>query len=89
MNRKGITAAVLSIILEAVPFAVAQTPVPGGAIGASSGAPSREEPKPPTGARANAPAEVDARHCLDFPTNPEVIACAEKYRSHKSKGSST
>ena len=28
---------------------------------------------------------ADARICLEFPTNLEVIRCAEKYRWHKHK----
>jgi len=33
----------------------------------------------PTGRRLTAKSREDARECLSFPTNQEVIICAEKY----------
>jgi len=29
------------------------------------------------------PSRNDPRVCLEFPTNAQIIACAEKFRSHK------
>lgn len=82
MNRKGATAVVLSMLLVVFPYAAAQSPAPSAPSGASAGAPPQPEPKPPTRARRVAPpTDADARHCLELPTNLEVIACAEKYRA--------
>jgi hypothetical protein len=87
MNRNEATAVVFSMILTALPLAAsAQTPAPNAPSGAAIGAAPQQEPKVPTSTRRDAPPDVDARHCLEFATNLEVIACAEKYRSHKGKG---
>lgn len=56
-------------------------------------APPAEQAKPPAAyqkvveGRAVAdyptPSAVDPRVCLEFPTNAQVIACAERYRPHR------
>jgi hypothetical protein len=33
------------------------------------------------------PSRTDPRVCLEFPTNAQVIACAEKFRSHRRRAS--
>jgi len=37
----------------------------------------------PGGVTHDAATDADARLCLEFPTNLQVIMCAEKYRPHK------
>jgi hypothetical protein len=87
MNRNETTAAVSSMILAVSALAAsAQSPVPDAPAGASASAPPQVEQKVPARARSDAPTDADARHCLEFATNLEVIACAEKYRPHKGKG---
>ena len=82
MNRNDTTAVVLSIMLVVSPCAGAQGPAPSPPAPASASTPPQLEQKPPTRARRVAPpTDADARHCLELPTNPEVIACAEKYRA--------
>jgi hypothetical protein len=83
MNRKEATAVVFSMILVALPPAAAQSSAPNAPTGAAASAQPQEEPRPPNRARREAPTDADARHCLELPTNPEVIACAEKYRLRK------
>jgi hypothetical protein len=58
----------------APPAAAAATPVVGAAP-----TPAVKKRAPRT--RHRAPSNADARVCLEFPTNLQVIACAEKYRS--------
>jgi hypothetical protein len=82
MNRRETTAIVFSI-LAALPPAVAQSPAPNASPSASAVAPSQERSKPPIRANRDAAMDADARHCLEFPTNLQVIICAEKYRPHK------
>ena len=67
---------VLFAMLAALPFAYARGPVPG----------DRAEATAPGGATApslrsarGTVAASDPRICLEFPTNLQVIACAEKY----------
>jgi hypothetical protein len=77
------TAAVVFSILAALPLAVAQSPPPNASPGVSAVAPSRDGMRPPIGASHDAATDADARLCLEFPTNLQVIMCAEKYRPHK------
>jgi len=80
MNRRQ-TAAVVFVGLVAVPLAIAQS-APPAASPSPSAATTFDE-----AAQASAPAKRDsggdARLCLEFPTNLQIIACAEKYRTHK------
>lgn len=82
MNRKE-TTAILFSILAVLPVAVAQSPAPDASPGASAVAPSQEGMKPPIRANRHAAMDADARLCLEFPTNFQVILCAEKYLPRK------
>jgi hypothetical protein len=77
------TAAVVFSILAALPPAVAQSPPPNASPGASAVAPSQDGTSLPIRASNDAATDADARLCLEFPTNLQVIMCAEKYRPHK------
>ena len=70
-------------ILAALPQAVAQSSTPSASASASDVAVPKGEPKPTPRADRDTATGADARLCLEFPTNREVIACAEKYRRHK------
>jgi hypothetical protein len=48
--------------------------------GATAAAPETERTKAAAGKGRGWRATVDARHCLKFRTNLEIIRCAEKYR---------
>ena len=80
MNVQTLAIAVLGAGLAAsLPFAFAQGGLPSTSSAVSGMAAASESlPSARTG-RARL-AYADARVCLDFPTNPQVIACAEKYR---------
>ena len=79
MNVQTLTIAVLGAgIAASLPFAFAQGVVPSAPSAVSGIAASESLPSARAG-RARL-ASADARGCLDFPTNPQVIACAEKYR---------
>lgn len=82
MNRIETTIIVFSI-LAAIPAAVAQSPAPDASPGASAVAPSQEGTKRPIRVSRHAAMDADARLCLEFPTNFQVILCAEKYLPHK------
>lgn len=47
---------------------------------AAAAAPAAEKPKPAAHAKRRPWTRADARVCLDFPTNAQIIRCAEKYR---------
>jgi hypothetical protein len=53
----------------------------------SSGAMAAPTNEPRAAARTDRTrlAYADARVCLDFPSNPQVIACAEKYRPDRAR----
>lgn len=53
-----------------------QSVTPGGA----SAAPQEGKAKPASRTGKRSRRNVDARHCLQFATNFEIIKCAEKYR---------
>ena len=69
--------------LAALPQAVAQGSTPGATPGAPVVAAPKDEPKPAPRVDRDSSTGADARSCLEFPTNREIIACAEKYRRHK------
>ena len=75
-------------MLATLPLAIAQAPAPEASPAASPGALSQDGARPPARVNRDAAADVhaDARLCLEFTTNLEVIACAEKYRPHKRNG---
>ena len=84
MNHKEIAAILLSI-LTALPSAFAKESAPStntGGSGAELTQSTSKQLAPPRRDVAPDP-DADARHCLAFPANLQVIMCAEKYRSHK------
>jgi hypothetical protein len=60
-------------------WAQAPSPAPD-ANQAAANPPARSAP---ARAKSNAGDPADARVCLEFPTNLEIIRCAEKYRHRK------
>jgi len=83
-------AAVLFAVAAGVSIASAQVSAPNsgsaaagtataGTATADAGTP------PPMRPSREAAADADARLCLEFPTNEQVIMCAEKYRPHRRK----
>jgi hypothetical protein len=64
------------------PAAAATTPLTENRVGTTG---ELREPSPPLleQAASRPRSDVDARHCLDFPTNAEVHRCAERYRARK------
>ena len=79
MTRTTI-APVLFALLAALPAAFAQNSGSSDANAATpAAAPQRESKGSIRSARESA-ADADARLCLEFPTNTQVIMCAEKYR---------
>ena len=81
MSHRATTIVVFSI-LAALPPAVAQSPAPN-ASGASAIAPSQDGTRLLIRENRDAATDADARLCLEYPTNLQVIVCAEKYRTHK------
>lgn len=82
MNR-SVTIALVLAVLAGSPHVFAQNPAPNAGAAAPVIAPSQERARPPVEARRNAAMNADARRCLEFPTNLEVIKCAEKYFQRK------
>ncbi|HET7097188.1 MAG TPA: hypothetical protein VFJ68_07330 [Casimicrobiaceae bacterium] len=86
MNRNDTGALVLALIFAILPPASAQAPAapqPPPPSTPSSAPPA--DAQPPMRAQRDASGDADARHCLELATNNEIIACAEKYRSHKAR----
>ena len=91
MNQRQ-TFAVACAVLAAISMAAAQAPAPGAqapapaatAAPTPAATPPRLEMKPPARAPRYAPVSADARGCLEFPSNTEVIKCAEKYLHRRS-----
>lgn len=63
------------------PGTQAQTPAPGAPAAAATDAPSPM--KMPARAKSGSSSPPDARVCLEFENNLQVIQCAEKYRYMK------
>lgn len=72
--------------LAGSPEVVAQNPAPSTGAAAPMATPSQEPARAPGEARRAAMPSADARNCLEFPTNLEVIKCAEKYLYRRPKG---
>jgi len=70
-------------MLLACPPAMAQGQAPKG--GPAAGTPPASSAAPPPSERQRADTHPDARVCLEFPNDLQVIACAEKYRPAKSR----
>lgn len=85
MNR-SVTMAFVLTVLGASPHVIAQNPAPDAGAAAPVIAPSQERARPPVEARRDAAVNADARRCLEFPTNLEVIKCAERYFQRKRNG---
>ncbi len=79
MDRRGIAAVLISAFLVVSPV-VAQIAQPSANATARDGAPTEDGMKSWVRADRNSGATADARLCLEFPTNLEIIMCAEKYR---------
>jgi hypothetical protein len=62
------------------PGAPAATPAPKAPASVISAAPPPEPEKPAKRVSHRVPSKADARGCLEFPTNLQIIKCAEKYR---------
>lgn len=79
MDRVAI-AALLAIGLAFLPFASVHGQAPPAPKTAAT--PTAESPasKPAASPKRRVRSQADARGCLDFETNFEIIACAEKYR---------
>jgi hypothetical protein len=61
--------------------APAQKPAPPAAPAVATAAPSPDaQAKPMRRASSRVPSTADARACLEFPTNLQIIKCADKYR---------
>ena len=79
MNQKVIATALFAV-LAGLTTVNAQSPAPSDANAATpAAAPQRESKGSIRSARESA-TDADARLCLEFPTNTQVIMCAEKYR---------
>jgi hypothetical protein len=60
--------------------APAAAPAPKASTSVISATPPPEPEKPVKRVSHRAPSKADARGCLEFPTNLQIIKCAEKYR---------
>ena len=82
--------AVVSMLALAVTSTVgAQGTAPGSNAGAPSTTPAPAQPTAPPQASPPATSDADARLCLEFPTNHQIIVCAEKYLPRKLRGQSS
>jgi guanyl-specific ribonuclease Sa len=82
MNRR-LAATLVFSFLATLATAVAQSPTPNTSPSTSAVAPSQEGTNPPVSANRDEAMDADARHCLELPTNLQIIVCAEKYLPHK------
>lgn len=80
MNLGTVATALIAILL-AFPASGTGQPPSGGAAPRS---PATDQPtsRIPTRADESPPSRADPRVCLEFPTNAQVVACAEKHRRH-------
>jgi hypothetical protein len=76
--KLGAPSLTLAGLFLACSSAAAQGPAANNAPAATIAPPAASAPPPPTDPRRDA--HADARKCLEFPTELQVIACAEKYR---------
>lgn len=68
--------AALAVLFSATVLGQTQSGQPG----VASAAPQEGKTKPAARTGKRSRANMDARHCLQFATNFEIIKCAEKYR---------
>ena len=85
MNRRVTTALVFSACTAST-VTIAQGPAPNASSGKPEIAPTAEVVRAPVRASREATWDSDARRCLEFPTNPQIIRCAEKYLPRRAKG---
>ena len=76
--KLGAPSLALAGLFLACSSAAAQGQAANNAPAAATAPPAASAPPPPTDPRRDA--HADARKCLEFPTELQVIACAEKYR---------
>lgn len=76
--KLGAPSLALAGLFLACSSAAAQGQAANTAPAAATAPPAVSAPPPPTDRRRDA--HADARVCLEFPTELQVIACAEKYR---------
>jgi hypothetical protein len=83
MNRIAIAS--LVVVSMAVSAAVhAQAGPVAGTFGTvAPNAPASTPAAPAQAGDEGPPSRNDPRVCLEFPNNAQIIACAEKFRSHK------
>lgn len=79
MNHKVI-AITLFAVLAGLTTVNAQSPAPNDASAATPAATPQREMKGSIRSARESATDADARLCLEFPTNTQVIMCAEKYR---------
>lgn len=82
MNRNATVIVLFGTIL-AMSFAYAQGAGPATGTAGAMAAPDSVAPARVAAERRGLTG-ADARHCLEFPTNLQIIACAEKYRPRRS-----
>lgn len=80
--RRLTIATIVFLIAAALPPASAQSPAPSPAPNATPEMRAPERAKPPARTRADAK-DADARRCLEFPNDPQIIMCAEKFLPRK------
>ena len=82
-----VCAATIALMLagSAAAQTAGEVTLPNGNAGPSTVAPPHELTKSSIQANPSAVPDADARACLEFASNPEVIMCAETYRPHKRK----
>jgi hypothetical protein len=78
----------IASVMTAISAVSGQAPAPAAPSPATTAAPAAAAPatpppkldqKPPARAARVSIVDADARNCLEFPTNQEIIRCAEKY----------
>jgi hypothetical protein len=75
-----VIATTLFAVFAGLATAMAQSPAPSEGSTATPAATSQREAKGSIRLPRESAADADARLCLEFPTNTQVIMCAEKYR---------
>ena len=82
--KTGVAPMALVGMLLACPAAIAQGQAPKGGPAAVTPPPAASAAPAPS-ERQRADTHPDARVCLEFPNDLQVIACAEKYRPARSR----
>ena len=84
--KRRLTTTLMFTILAGSAAVVAQTPAPNAGTAAPVAATSPAPARAAAEASRASTSSADARNCLEFSTNLEVIKCAEKYLQRKRKG---